>query len=146
MREVHMVGDVDETDIGLVALGMPARISVESFPDRHFSGTVRSISPLGIEKDKIMNFEVEITIEDADALLRTNMTADAEIIVEKHEDVLLVPQNAIRYERSQSFVEVPDPDRPSGKRTVEITLGISGITSSEVLSGLREGEEVIVTS
>ena len=98
---------------------LPARITVESYQDRKFHGNVKKISPLGVEKDKIMNFEVEITIDETGVPLRTNMTADAEIIVAKHENVLLVPQNAIRYKRKQSFVEVPDPEQPTGKRSVD---------------------------
>jgi HlyD family secretion protein len=144
-REMHMVGDVDESDIGLVREGMPARISVESYPDRKFKGIVRKLSPIGFEKDRIMNFEVEITIEDADVPLRTNMTADAEIIVEEHKNALLVAQNAIRYERKQSFVEVPDPQQTAGKRRVDVTLGISGTDFAEVLSGLQEDDEVILS-
>ena len=145
MREIHIVGDVDESDIGLVREGMPARITVESYPERKFQGTVSKISPLGTEKDKIINFEVEIAIEDTEALLRTNMTADAEIIVAKHEDVVLVPQNAVRYKRSRSYVEVPDPEHETGRRRVDVELGISGTNFSEVLSGLEEGDEVIVS-
>ncbi len=144
MREVHMVGDVDESDIGLVQMGMPARISVESYSGKKFLGKVRTISPRGIEKEKIMNFEVEITIDETDVPLRTNMTADAEIIVEKHTDVVLAPQNAIRYQRNRSYVEVPDPKEETGRRAVDISLGISGTDFSEVLSGLKEGDEVIV--
>ncbi|UCD57762.1 MAG: efflux RND transporter periplasmic adaptor subunit, partial [Candidatus Hydrogenedentota bacterium] len=145
MREMYMVGDVDESDIGLVREGMPARITVESYSNKKFHGRVRRISPLGVEKDKIMNFEVEVSIEETDVPLRTNMTADAEIIVEKRRNVLLVPQNAIRYRRKQSFVEVPDVEDPSGKRSVNIALGIGGVNFSEVLSGLKEGDEVIVS-
>ncbi len=146
MRELHMVGDVDETDIGLVSDGMPARISVESYPDRKFNGVVKRISPLGVSKDRIMNFEVEVSIEETEVPLRTNMTADAEIIVEKHENVLLAPQNAIRYDGERTFVEVPAPEEETGKREVEIDLGIGGADFSEVLSGLKEGDEVIVSS
>ena len=145
MREIHLVGDVDESDIGLVSEGMPARITVESYPDRKFQGTVRKIAPLGVEKEKITNFEVEVTVDQAKAPLRTNMTADAEIIVAKHEDVLLAPQTAIRYQRSEIYVEVPDIEAETGKRSVPVTLGISGTDYSEVLSGLNEGDEVIVS-
>jgi len=145
MRELHMVGDVDESDIGLVREGMPVRISVESYPDRKFNGRVKRISPLGVAKDRIMNFEVEVSIEDADVPLRTNMTADAEIIVNKHQYVILVPQNALRFERSQSFVETPDSSQPSGKRRIDVTLGIGGTDFSEVLTGLDEGTEVVIT-
>jgi HlyD family secretion protein len=144
MREMHMVGDVDESDVGLVQEGMPARITLESYRDRKFHGTVRKISPLGVEKEKIMNFEVEVSIEQADVPLRTNMTADAEILVARHENVLLVPQNAVRYKRSQSYVEVRDPDSETEKASVNVTLGISGTDHSEVLEGLQEGDELIV--
>lgn len=144
MREIHMVGDVDESDIGLLREGMPARITVESYPDRKFRGIVKKIAPLGVEKERIMNFEVEVTVEDSDVPLRTNMTADAEIIVAKHEGVVLAPQNAVRYKQSQSYVEVPDAESETGKRFVSVTLGISDAEFTEVLAGLDEGAEVIV--
>jgi HlyD family secretion protein len=146
MRELHMVGDVDESDIGLVSEGMHARITVESYPDTKFRGTVKQISPLGVSKDRIMNFEVEVSIEDTDVPLKTNMTADAEIMVEKRENVMLVPQTAIRYARDKSFVEVPAPEEETGKRAVNVVLGISGADFSEVISGLKEGDEVIVSA
>jgi HlyD family secretion protein len=145
VREMHLVGDVDESDVGLVREAMPARITVESYPGRKFQGRVKAISPLGVEKDKIMNFEVEVTIEENDVPLRSNMTADAEIIIEEHKNALLLPQNAIRYKRDQSFVEVPDSEADTRRRTVDIALGITGTNFSEVLSGLKEGDEVIVS-
>ena len=145
MRELHMVGDVDETDVGLVSMGMPARISVESYPDTKFHGNVKRISPMGVEKDRIMNFEVEVSIDATDIPLRTNMTADAEIIIETRENVLLVPQMAVRYMHDKSFVEAPAPDEETGKRRVDVTLGISDAEFSEALSGLQEGDEVIVS-
>ena len=145
MRELHMVGDVDESDIGLVSEGMLARITVESYPDTKFHGAVKRISPLGVSKDRIMNFEVEVSLEDTDIPLRTNMTADAEIMVEKRENVVLVPQTAIRYARDKSFVEVPSPEEETGKRAVDVVLGISGTDFSEVISGLKDGDEVIVS-
>jgi HlyD family secretion protein len=145
MREIHLVGDVDESDIGLVREGMPAHITVESYPEKKFSGTVRKIAPLGVEKENIVNFEVEVAIEAEGMPLRTNMTADAEIIVAKHEGVLLVPQNAVRYKRSESYVETPDPEAETGRRKIAVTLGISDKDFSEALDGLSEGDEVIVT-
>ena len=92
-----------------------------------------------------MNFGIEVSIEQADVPLRTNMTADAEIIVEKHTDVLLIPQSAIRYNRNQSVVEVPSDEEENGKTSVTVTLGISDADYSEVLSRLKEGDEVIVS-
>jgi len=74
------------------------------------------------------------------------MTADAEIIVAKHENAVLLPQNAIRYKRNRSFVEVPDPEQPTGRRSVDVTLGISDTDYSEALAGLEEGDTVIVSA
>ena len=62
IEQVFVRGKVDEADIGRVRLGQPARISVETFKDRKFDGRVTQISPIGVEKDNVTTFEVEVSI------------------------------------------------------------------------------------
>src|SRR3989442_15211072 len=62
IREVFVRGKVDEADIGLVRLHQPARIKVETFKDKRFEGRVTQISPLGVEKDNVVSFEVKVSI------------------------------------------------------------------------------------
>ena len=64
LREVYVKGKVDESDIGKVYLGQPARITVESFKDQKFAGKVTKISPMGVEKDNVTTFEVRVSISN----------------------------------------------------------------------------------
>src|SRR5579864_103986 len=143
--EVYVKGKVDESDIGKVYLGQPARIKVESFKDKTFNGKVTKISPMGVEKDNVTTFEVRVSIDNPGGELKTTMTANAEIILEEHFNVLTVPEAAMIYDKDKNaFVEVVDPKAKDGKRKVSVTAGISNGSKTEVLSGLKENEQVVL--
>jgi len=115
--EVYVKGKVDESDIGKVYLGQPARIKVESFKDKTFNGKVTKISPMGVEKDNVTTFEVRVSINNPGGELKAAMTANAEIILEEHKNVLQIPEGAILYDKDKkASVEVPDPKGKEGKR------------------------------
>ena len=108
--EVYVKGKVDESDIGKVYLGQPARIKVESFKDKTFNGVVTKISPMGVEKDNVTTFEVRVSINNPGGELKAEMTANAEIILEEHKNVLQIPEGAIIYDKDKkASVEIPDP-------------------------------------
>jgi HlyD family secretion protein len=145
VSEVYVKGKVDESDIGKVYLGQPARIKVESFKDKTFYGKVTKISPLGVEKDNVTTFEVRVSINNPGGELKAAMTANAEIILEEHKNVLQIPEGAIIYDKDRkASVEVPDSKGKDGKRKVAINIGISNGAKTEVLSGLKENEEVVL--
>ena len=113
IERVFVRGKVDEADIGRVRLGQPARISVETFKDRKFEGKVTQISPIGVEKDNVTTFEVEVSIDNPGNELKANMTANAEIVLEEHPNSLIVPEAAITYDGQRSaFVDVVAADTP----------------------------------
>ena len=143
--EVYVKGKVDESDIGKVYLGQAARIVVESFKDKTFQGKVTKISPLGIEKDNVTTFEVRASIQNPTGELRANMSANAEIILEEKKNVLLAPEGALIFEKDKNVsVEVPDPKADSGRRKVAVKVGISNGVKAEIMSGLYEGQKVIL--
>ena len=143
--EVYVKGKVDESDIGKVYLGQPARIKVESFKDRTFNGKVTKIAPLGVEKDNVTTFEVRVSIDNATGELKAMMTANAEIILDEHKNVLMIPEGAIMYDKDKNAsVEVPEPHGKDGKRKVEVKVGISNGAKTELLSGLKEGQQVVL--
>ena len=143
--EVYVKGKVDESDIGKVYLGQPARIKVESFKDKTFSGKVTKISPMGVEKDNVTTFEVRVSINNPGGELKAAMTANAEIILEEHKGVLQIPEGAIIYDKDKkASVEVPDSKGKEGKRKVAVNIGISNGAKTEVLSGLKENDEVVL--
>jgi HlyD family secretion protein len=145
VRQVYVQGKVDESDIGKVYLGQTARIKVESFKDKTFLGKVTRIAPLGVEKDNVTTFEVRVSIDNPGGELKANMTANAEILLEEHKNVLTVPEQAVIYDKDRNAsVEVPDPSQKKGRRKVDIKAGISNGTKTEVLAGLKTGDTVIL--
>ena len=145
IQQVFVRGKVDEADIGAVKLGMPARITTESFRDKTFTGKVTQISPIGVEKDNVTTFEIEVSIENPGQELKANMTANAEVILEERPDVLIVPEAAVSYdEHKAAFVEVADPGADTGRRKVPVTLGIGNGTRTQVLEGLKAGDKVVL--
>ena len=143
--QVYVKGKVDESDIGKVYLGQPARIKVESFKDKTFSGVVTRISPMGVEKDNVTTFEVRVSINNPGGELKAEMTANAEIILEEHKNVLQIPEGSIIYDKDKkASVEVPDPKGKDGKRKLAVNIGISNGAKTELLSGLKEGDQVVL--
>jgi HlyD family secretion protein len=143
--EVYVKGKVDESDIGKVYLGQRARIKVESFKDKTFDGKVTKISPMGVEKDNVTTFEVRVSIQNPGGELKAEMTANAEIILEEHKNVLQIPEGAILYDKDKkASVEIPNPKGKEGKEKVAVNIGISNGAKTEVLSGLKEGDQVVL--
>ena len=144
-QEVFVKGKVDESDIGKVFLGQTARIKVESFKDKTFDGKVTKILPMGVEKDNATTFEVRVSITNPGGELKAAMTANAEIILEEHKNVLYIPEGALIYDKDKkASVEVPDPKAPEGKKKVAVTVGISNGSKTELLTGLKKDDKVIL--
>jgi HlyD family secretion protein len=145
INEVYVQGKVDEADIAHVYMAQPARIKVESFRDRVFDGKVTKIAPLGVEKDNVTTFEVRVSINNPGGELKANMTANAEIILDEHKGVLMVPESAVMYDnQKKASVEIPDKNQKEGKRKIPVTVGLSNGSVTEVLSGLKEGDQVVL--
>lgn len=145
--QVFVRGRVDEADIGRVRLGQVARIHVETFKEKVFNGHVTQISPMGVEKDNVTNFEVRVSIDNAAKELKANMTANAEIVLEEHPQSLLLPEAAIIYDgQKNTFVDLVDPAAESGRRRTSVTLGVGNGTRVQILEGVKEGDRVVLPS
>ena len=143
--EVYVQGKVDEADIAHVYMGQPARIKVESFRDRPFYGKVTKIAPMGVEKDNVTTFEVRVSINNPGGELKANMTANAEILMDEHKGVLTVPENAVSYDNQKNaFVQIPDKEQKEGWRKVSVKVGLSNGSATEIISGLKEGDQVVL--
>jgi HlyD family secretion protein len=143
--QVYVQGKVDEADIAHVYMNQPARIKLESFRDRIFGGKVTKIAPLGVEKDNVTTFEVRVSIDNPGGELKANMTANAEILLDEHKGVLSVPENAVSYDNQKNAtVEIPDKSKKEGKRKVSVKVGLSDGSKTEIVSGLKEGDQVVL--
>ena len=145
IEQVFVRGKVDEADIGHVQLGQPARIRVETFKDKVFNGQVTQISPMGVEKDNVTNFEVKVSIDNPGRALKANMTANAEIVLEELTNSLLMPESAVSYDaQKNAFVDVVAPGAKTGRRKVPVKLGVGNGTKIQILDGLKQGDKVVL--
>jgi len=139
--QIEMRGFVDELDITMVELGQEVDILLDAMRDREVKGTVAFVSPIGTVRLGVVSYETVITLEGSHEGLRDGMSATADIITERHQDVLLIPNRAIRGTAEEPMVVV-DIDGQHEER--EVALGLSDGINTEVLSGLEEGEKVVV--
>jgi RND family efflux transporter MFP subunit len=139
--EIEMSGFIDEIDIAMVQLGQEANILLDALPDEEVKGRVAFISLVGTIQAGVVSYDTTITLENPIEELRDGMTATAEVIIERRDDVLLIPNRAIRgtWENPKVLVLV---DGQSEER--EITLGLTDGINTEVLSGLGEEEKVVL--
>ncbi len=145
VKELYVKGKVDETDIGLVKVGQPVRVTVDAYKHQSFKGTVFRIAPMGVEKDNVTRFEVRVSIENDLDLLKVNMSANAEIVLEEHHKVLLIPESSLIYnEKRETSVEIPDLSTKTGRRQIPVKIGLSNGARTELVSGLKLGDRVVL--
>lgn len=142
--QIKFEGEVDEIDILKIKTGQKVTISVDAVPDETFTGTVSFISPYGTAgTGGVVKFPVTIKLDPTDVALKGGLTATAEISIHSIEDALLVPLSAVTTSAEGSFVTVVD--EATGKQEKrQVTLGVKNLQFAEVLSGLKEGDSVIV--
>jgi len=139
--EIEMRGFIDEIDIAMVQPGQEANILLDALPDEEVKGSVVFISPVGTIQAGVVSYATTITLENSVAELRDGMSATAEIIIERRDDVLSIPNRAIRGTLENPTVVVLVDGQQEER---QITLGLSDGINTEVLSGLEEGEKVVV--
>jgi len=139
--DIEMRGFIDEIDIAIVQLGQEAKILLDALPDEEVKGSVAFISPVGTILAGVVSYDTTITLENPVEELRDGMSATAEVIIERRDDVLLIPNRTIRGTTENPKVVVLVDGQQEER---EITLGLSDGINTEVLSGLEEGEEVVI--
>lgn len=139
----HIDVNVDEIDIGRLALGQPVSISLEAYRDRKIAGHVSSIAPTASTSEGVISYVVTIEIEPTDVPLRAGMSADAEITTDYLAEALVVPNRFVRVDR-QSGKAFVDRLKDGLISRVEIKTGIRNEIYSQVLEGLEEGDKVVL--
>lgn len=136
---------VDETDVGRVRPGLPVEFRVDSQPDRTFNGRIDRVYPDPEIRDNIVYYKAQVGVDRAEAaFLRPEMTTQCSIVVDTRENVLTLPNQALKWVGGRQVVFVVDKAAPGGVRETLPRLGLPGLEKSEVLEGLREGDEVAV--
>lgn len=133
--------DIPEVDIGEIELGDTCKIVLDAFPTIELSGKIVEIEPAETVISQVVYYKIKVSVETEFDKIRSGMTANVDILVDKKEDVLIIPQRALSYKEGETFVKIPVKD---GFEEKQIEIGLSGNSSEvEVLSGLQENDEVI---
>jgi len=141
--KVEIDAEVDEIDVAQVEAGQVVEITLDAIPGIMLPGKVIAISPIAQMEAGLVTYRVVIEIDgDVGIELREGMSASCEIVVEKREDVLLVPSQAIRRIGRDRVVEVIIGEDETEERVVQV--GASVGLQTEILSGLEEGENIVI--
>ncbi len=139
----YLTAPIDEVDAAAIRVGLPARISLDAFGARHFSGRIRRIAPYVLDREKqarTVDVEVDFTQPEDFKILLAGYSADVEIILDSRPETLRIPTHAI-LDGGRVFVYQPEHKRI---REREIKIGISNWEYTEVLGGLKPGELIVL--
>jgi HlyD family secretion protein len=141
MEKLIFKGTVDEIDVGKLKEGMGAELKVGALPNDKIVGTLSKISLKAEKKDNATVFPIEISIpKTSNAVLRAGYSANANVIIQKKDSVLIIPERVVTFRNDSSLVKLPMGLGKEEERLIK--TGLSDAINIEVLEGLKEGEEV----
>lgn len=141
MQELIFRGTVDEIDVGRLAEGMEAEIKIGALPGARVKGILSMISPKARKQENATLFPVEVRLTDTGgAILRAGFSANAEIVIERRDSVIAIPERLVTFQGDSAWVMVELEDGTAERRVIQ--TGLSDAIKIEVVSGLREGERV----
>ena len=141
MENLVFRGTVDEIDVGRLHEGMPVELQVGALPGTTIEGRLARISLKARTEDQATVFPVEIVIvASGEIVLRAGYSANAEVIIDRRDSVLVIPERLITFEGDSAWVTVQLGEGLTEVRTIE--TGLSDAINIEILDGLAEGERV----
>lgn len=155
LTDMRVIADIDEADIGGVKDGQRVTFTVDAFPDDVFNGTVTQVRQQATTESNVVTYEVVISARNDDLKLKPGLTANVTIFTAEKNNVLAVPSKALRFQPTEAMladdetietVEAPQKVwRQEGKvfKAYAVQTGTTNGTLTEIVSGLKEGDEVI---
>jgi len=142
MSKLIFKGTVDEIDVGKLKPGMRAKIQIGALPNAKISGNVTKIALRAQKRENATVFPIEIALDQkSKSTLRAGYSANASIIVQERKDVPTIPERVITFRDGKAFVRVKGKNKQPEEK--EIKTGLSNGIIIEVVSGLKEGDEVL---
>jgi len=143
LSRYHIDAMIDEIDIGRIAEGQPVTITLDALSGETLTGWIDQVAQTAEVDSGVVTYKVTVSLDPTTAALRSGMTANADIVTERRDSVLLAPNRFIRIDRltGRTFV-----DRLVGGQAqpAEIQIGLRDEFSSEVLAGLAEGDLIVL--
>jgi len=141
LKGLRLDASVDETDVGQLAVGQAVSVTLDALAGVNLKGQVSAVAPNATVQSGVVTYLVQINVVSSDPRLRAGLTANASIVVQQKDNVLLVPNRAIKVTRNQRTVQVMENGQLVEK---QIRTGMSNDQFTEVTDGLTEGQEVAI--
>jgi HlyD family secretion protein len=138
----QVVVPFEEADAAKVAPNQKVDVSFDAVPDLTRAGTVVAVAPTGSSISSVINYYVTVVLNETDPRLKDGQTAQARVVTNQVEDVLTVPNSAVRKRGDQSSVTIVDAD--GVQQQVRFQAGLVGDDRTQVISGLKEGQQVVL--
>ncbi len=151
LRKMQIDSNFAEADIGNIKVGQPVMFSVDAFPDRTFSASVRQVRLNATVQQNVVTYDVVVAVENPEEILRPGMTAYVNVVVAQRKDVLLVPNAALRF-RPEAGPEAaaprrrPQEPRGDGTRATVYVLADSRLAARSIRIGITDGRFTEVVS
>ena len=143
MNDLIFRGNIDETEVGRLHEGMPVKITLGALQDMEFQAELEYISPKGVEENGANQFEIKAAIRVPDSVtVRSGYSANAEIVLQRVQNVLTIPENCVEFSGDTTFVYVLTQSAPQQFTRQQVTVGMSDGINIEVKTGLEEGKQV----
>lgn len=143
MQDMIFEGKVDETEVGKIKEGMPIELEIGAIEKEKFEAILEYISPKGVEENGAIQFEIKADVElKEDQFIRAGYSANANIVLERRDSVMVIPEGMLKFEEDSSFVDVliNEEEHTFEKRKVE--TGLSDGINIEIVSGLEKEDKV----
>jgi len=141
MGEMIFKGKVDESEVGKLHEGMELIMTIGAIDTEKFTAKLEHISPKGIEENGAIQFEIRAAVQLKDKLfIRAGYSANADIVLERRDSVLSVPESLVKYEGDSASVEVEKAPQIFEKRTIK--TGLSDGVNVEILSGITKKDKL----
>lgn len=138
-----IVGQVDETDIGVLFSGQRVSVKLDAYPDASFEGSVKRIAYDSKIVSNVTMYEVEVTPENLPDFARSGMTATLTFLVEERANVPAVPTSALEYRNGKAFVKLSAKEGKTPESR-PVKPGLSENSFTEIVKGLEVGDEVLI--
>ena len=138
----QIVAPFAETDAARLQPNQQVEVTFDAVPDLTRTGNVVSIAPTGTDIQGVTSYYAVIVLNELDPRLMDGQTASAHVIVDQLDNTLVVPNAAIQRSGQTGLVTVREPD--GSQRQVQVELGLAGDSVTQVVAGLREGQQVVV--
>ena len=141
MSDLIFDGNIDETEVGSLKEGMPMKISIGALADYSTEAALEYISPKAVENNGANQFELKAAVKtDSDRMIRSGYSANAELVLERADSVLVIPESALEFEGDDTFVYLKGEE--GGFEKVPVKTGLSDGINIQITEGLSEGDIV----